>query len=183
MIELRAAAIQQVDYPARIVDLLAVPWDEWTPVEYEGRMIEESFAPGAFGAIVANGKARFQVNIDHDPGRWVGRVVNLHPDDRRGLRAELQIRRTPEGDQVLVDAADGMYAGSVGFGVLPRDQEWQGKARRRIVKAYLDHIAVTPTPAYQGANVIAVRTESSSSTPNLDRILAERAATAYSPSV
>jgi HK97 family phage prohead protease len=178
-IELRAVPIRGVDYPERLIDLLAVPWDEWSPVEYQGRMIEECFEAGAFGAVEKRvGRARFQVNVDHDPQRWVGRVLALHPQDTAGLRAELQIRRTAEGDQVLVDAADGMLAGSVGFGVLPTDQRWETRDRRRIVKAYLDHIALTPTPAYQGSEVIAVRS-SSSTTPNLDRILAERASLAY----
>jgi HK97 family phage prohead protease len=178
-IELRTVALREVDYPQRLIDLIAVPWDEWTPVEYQGRMIEECFSPGAFGAVEKRvGRARFQVNVDHDPARWVGRVVGLHPGDRHGLRTELQIRRTPEGDQVLTDAADGMLAGSVGFGVLPTDQRWETRDRRRITKAYLDHVALTPTPAYQGSEVIAVRS-SSSSTPNLDRVLAERADAAY----
>jgi HK97 family phage prohead protease len=179
-IELRTVPVREVDYPARIIDLLAVPWDEWTAVEYGGRMIEECFEAGAFGAVEKRvGRARFQVNMDHDPARWVGRVVALHPADSAGLRADLQIRRTPEGDQVLVDAADGMLAGSVGFGVLPTDQRWETRDRRRITKAYLDHIALTPTPAYQGSEVIAVRSVGSSATPNLDRVLAERAARAY----
>ena len=179
-IELRTATIQGVDYPARVVELIAVPWDDWSTVEYDGRLIEESFAPGSFGAVEKRiGRSRFQVNLDHDPTRWVGRVVGLHPEDPKGLRSELQIRRTAEGDQVLMDAADGMLCGSVGFGALPGDQVWEGRTRRRITKAYLDHIALTPTPAYTGAEVIAVRTATSSATPNLDRILAERAAAAY----
>jgi HK97 family phage prohead protease len=182
-IEVRTVALSAVDYPARTIDLIAVPWDEWQPVEYQGRIIHEAFQAGAFGAVEKRvGRARFQVNIDHDPDRWVGRVTALHPSDRRGLRADLQIRRTAEGDQVLMDAADGMLAGSVGFGVLPADQRWESRDRRRITKAYLDHIALTPTPAYQGSEVIAVRSVTGSGTPNLDRILAERTARAYRPS-
>jgi HK97 family phage prohead protease len=178
-IELRTAPVAQVDYPARLIDLIAVPWNEWSAVEYQGRLIEESFDPGAFGAVEKRvGRARFQVNMDHDPDRWVGRVIALDTGNRQGLRAGLQIRRNPEGDQVLMDAADGMLAGSVGFGVLPRDQTWVTRDRRRIIKAYLDHIALTPTPAYQGSEVIAVRS-AMSATPNLDRILAERAGQAY----
>ena len=144
-IELRVAQVAAVDFPDRIVDLIAVPYDEWTPVEYGGRMIEESFAPGAFGAVQKRA-SRFQVNLDHDPARWVGRVVRLEPDDPHGLRASLQIRRGEPFEQVLMDAADGMLCGSVGFGALPADQEWQGRERRRIRKAYLDHVRVDPDP-------------------------------------
>jgi len=181
-VEIRSAPLASVDYPARVVELFAVPYDEWTWVEYAGRMIEESFAPGSFGAVERRvGRARFQVNLDHDPSRWVGRVLALRSRDPKGLRAELMIRRTPEGDQVLLDAADGMYGASVGFAVGPEDQTWESRDRRRITKAFLDHIALTPTPAYQGADVIAVRAAPSSSTPNLDRILAMRDAEAYGP--
>lgn len=183
-VELRTAALSEVDYPARLIELVAVPWDEWAPVEVpagSGKLIEESFAPGAFGAIEKRlGRARFLVNLDHDPDRWVGRVVGLDPKDARGMLAELQIRRTPEGDQVLVDAADGMYAASVGFASLPTGQQWTAnRTRRRITTAYLDHIALTPQPAYASAGVVSVRSAPRSSTPNLDRVLAERAAAGY----
>jgi len=72
--------------------------------------------------------------------------------------------------------------GSVGFGVRPEWQKWEGRGRRRILKAYLDHIALVPQPAYTGAEVIAVRHSTpASATPNLDRIRAERAAMGYGP--
>ena len=63
-----------------------------------------------------------------------------------------------DGDQVL----DGRRrrharAASVGFGSVPSDQKWEGRTRRRITNAWLDHIALTPTPAYLGAEVLAVR--------------------------
>jgi HK97 family phage prohead protease len=177
-IELRSVALEQINWPERVVELIAVPYDRWAVVEADGRMIEESFAPGAFGAIQNRvGHSRFQVNIDHDPDRWVGRVAALHPDDPVGLRAELKIRRgDPQFDQVLQDVEDGMYGASIGFGVYPKDQVWETKDRRRITKAYLDHIALTPTPAYATAGRISVRTEPRSSTPNLDRVRALRAA-------
>lgn len=181
-IELRTASIREVDYPGRIVELIAVPYDQWTPVDIDGRMVEESFAPGAFDGVQRR-TSRFQVNLDHNKDQWVGRVVALDPDHATGLRAELQIRRGDTFEQVLMDAADGMLCGSVGFGARPSDQQWEGRTRRRINKAYLDHIALTPTPAYLGAEVLSVRhsapTVTTSTTPNLDRILAERAAAAY----
>jgi len=181
-IEFRAAVpLERVDYEQRTIELVAVPWDEWATVEYRGRMIEESFAPGAFGAVDRrNEHRRVLVNLDHDLSRWVGRVESLDPRDPVGLRTELRIRRTPEGEQTLVDAADGMLGGSVGFGALPANIEWSGRSRRRIRVAYLDHIALTATPAYVGAQVVDVRNApGSSSTPNLDRVLAERAEQAY----
>ena len=156
-VEVRLAHVSDVRYPERIIDLIAVPYDEWATVEYEGRLVQESFRPGAFGNV-QNRSDKFLVNLEHDFTRVVGKVHRLYPDHPKGLRSELFIRRGEEFDQVLLDAADGMLDGSVGFGVYPENQEWEGKERRRIVKAKLDHIALTFTPAFAGAKVVGVRT-------------------------
>jgi len=181
-IEIRAAKVEAVDYPQRLVTVIAVPYDEWTTVEHNGRVVEESVAPGAFGAI-ANRARKIPVNMEHDPARWVGRIVGLDPAAAGGLMARVQIRRdsrgTQEFDQVLDDAADGMLGASVGMAVRADGQTLTG-GRRRITKAYLDHIALTSQPAYVGAQVVDVRHHPSvrlaptSATPNLDRVLAER---------
>lgn len=183
-VELRSAPISEVNYPARTIEVLAVPYDTWAPVEVAGRMIEESFAPGSFGAVDKRAaRRRLTVNLEHKRDDWIGRVTALYPDERSGLRAELLIRRGAAFDQVLDDAADGMYAASVGFASNATDQQWDARrSRRRILKAFLDHIALTTTPAFESADVLAVRSAplvSSSSTPNLDRILAERSSAAY----
>jgi HK97 family phage prohead protease len=181
-VELRTAPVDRVDYPARTIELIAVPYDQPATVEYQNRLIEESFVPGAFGDVHKRAAhRRMAVNLEHDRDQWVGRVVALDTRSTDGLRASLLIRRGPVFDQVLDDAADGMYAASVGFAVGPRGQQWEGRSRRRIVTAFLDHIALTMTPAYAGTDVLAVRTAPEierSSTPNLDRVLAERAARA-----
>jgi HK97 family phage prohead protease len=185
-VELRAASVSDVRFPERIIDLVAVPYDEWTPVEYRGRFVEESFAPGAFGNV-QNRAHKFLVNLAHDADRVVGRVLRLNPDASEGLRSELLIRRGADGDQVLDDAADGMLGGSVGFAALPDDQRWETRDRRRIVKAYLDHIGLVFNPAYHSAKVVDVRSADVTSnrpprvsTPNLDAILAARLEADYS---
>jgi HK97 family phage prohead protease len=185
-IELRSATVSDVRFPERIVDLVVVPYDEWAPVEYRGRLVEESFAPGAFGNV-QNRAHKFLVNLAHDRDRVVGRVLSLDPDASEGLRSELLIRRGVDGDQVLDDAADGMLGGSVGFAALPSDQQWETRDRRRIVKAYLDHIGLVFTPAYQSAQVVSVRSAPTPpvgpvrvATPNLDAILAARLEADYS---
>jgi HK97 family phage prohead protease len=183
-IELRRAPVTAVRFPDRVVELVAVPYDEWTPVEHRGQIIEESFAPGAFEHVDRRAH-RFLVNWEHDLAKVVGKVAALWPDRPEGLFAELRIRRGADGDQVLEDADDNMLGGSVGFGVLPENQQWEGRTRRRILKAYLDHIALTFTPAYAGAAVTAVRSAAAPAperpaTPNLDRIRVERLAAQYS---
>jgi hypothetical protein len=50
---------------------------------------------------------------------------------------------------------------------------------RRINRAFLDHVALVPNPAYKGAGVLAVRQEQGlpaeqeavQPTPNLDKVL------------
>ncbi len=181
-VEIRTAAIADVSYPERTINLVAVPYNEWAVVEYppnSGRLVEESVDPGAFGAV-ANRARRFVVNMEHDPERIIGNVRELRSDPTRGLLSVIKIRRTPEGDQALDDAADGMLGASVGMAVSQAGQVWETRNRRRIAKAYLDHVALTFTPAYVGAEVLEVRqapivvTAPTSVTPNLDRILAER---------
>ena len=177
-IEIRTATVEAISYPERVVDLLVAPYDEWTPVEYRGRVVEESFAPGAFGAI-RNRARKFLVNMEHDPTRWVGTVLDLDGANERGLRASVKIRRNPEGDQVLDDCADGLLGASIGMAVDPTTGQTIDAARRRIHKAYLDHVALTATPAYVGAEVLEVRTAPvvelalpAGATPLLDRALA-----------
>jgi HK97 family phage prohead protease len=184
-IEVRTAPLELVDVRERIIELVAVPYDEWTPVEYRGRLIEESFAPGAFGRVDERiAKRNLLVNLEHDRAQWVGKVLRVDPDDPHGLRAELRIRRGVPFDQVLDDAADGMLAASVGFAARPENQEWENRDRRRIREAFLDHVALTATPAYAGATVLDVRAviapaEGGPPTPNLDQVRALHAEQEY----
>jgi HK97 family phage prohead protease len=186
MIEYRTAPLCQVDPEKRIVEVIAVPWDEWTPVEYQGRVIEESFAPGSFKGVstqIRSKPGRWLVNLEHDAARWVGRIDQLYPCDERGLRAELKLRGVGEAIEALQDCADGMYGASVAFSVRPEQQKWEGRDRRRIENAWLEHIALTHSRAYDGARVLSVRSAPASLTPNLDQILAERGDLAYSADV
>lgn len=187
-IETRSATVTDVRYPERIIDLIAVPYNEWAVIEYKGRLIEESFDPKAFGNGIEQRAQRFTVNMEHDPNRFAGRCVTLDPKRSEGLVAGIKIRRGPEGDQILDDADDGMIGASIGFATLPEYQHWETRSRRRVMKAFLDHIGLTFTPAYQGGRVLAVRSArpvptlppapvAPALTPNLDRItLAEMVA-------
>lgn len=194
-IETRSATVTDVRFPERVIDLIVVPYDEIAVVEYHGRLIEESFARGAFGKGIEARASRFLVNLEHDQSKIVGRAQAIHPDRREGLVAEVRIRRGPEGDQVLDDAADLMLGASVGFASLPEHQRWETRSRRKIMRAFLGHIGLTWTPAYEGAGILAVRSASPlvdptletqpaatqrSLTPNLDSIYAERLRASYS---
>ena len=172
-IYLRTAATLEVRHPERVVDLLAAPYDQDANVMHRGRWIVETIAPGAFNGVAGD----VFVNRAHDRERPLGRVVRFHPNDRRGLRAELRISKTREGDEVLELADDGLLSASVGMQPILEEYSADG-ARRRITRARLDHVALTGNPAYVGARVLAVRNVDTEPvaripTPNLDRVRLE----------
>ena len=180
-IEYRRAGALEVRHPERMIDLIAVPYDEETRVPHRGRWIVETVAPGSFSGV--SGDVR--VNRAHDPERPLGKVVRLHPNDPRGLRAEIRVSKTVSGDEVLELAADDLLGASVGFRPLAGGEEYtHDRSRRRITKAFLAHIALTGDPAYEGAKVLDVRKSSDelghrTATPLLDSILLERRLAAF----
>lgn len=180
-IQYRKATTLEVRHANRIIDMLAVPYDEPTEVLRHGRLVTEAFDPEAFAGVDGD----VTVNRAHDVERPLGRVTAFHPKDPRGLRVELRVSRTTEGDEVLELADDGLLSPSVGFASLPGGEQWSSDRQSvRIVRAKLFHIGLTGDPAYKGARVLSVRSADDGrqervSTPNLDRIrleiLAERA--------
>lgn len=181
-IELRSAQTVGVRWKDRVIEVIAVPYEIEALVPHRGKMIRELFARGSFESI-AGRPNRVKVHRDHpvpDPSyvsRPVGRAVALHPSRTEGLVAELGISNTVLGDETLALAEDGVLDASVGFAVMPGGDEWlEQRAVRRVTKAYLDHIAMVPDPAYAEARVLAVRTARGGGedaprlpTPNLDR--------------
>lgn len=181
VIEYRAAQTLDVHYPERVIELIAVPYDEPADVIIRGRPVRETVAPGAFAGVAGN----VSVNRAHDVERPLGKVIAFHPGDPRGLRTELRITpRLAEGDDVLALAADGLLSPSVGFSILPGGEQWSADRRsRRVTKARLVHIGLTGDPAYSGAKVLDVRAQGPlvdagprTPTPNLDRLRLELAA-------
>lgn len=176
-LEYRTAAVAEVRHPERLIDIIAVPYDEETRVLHQGRWITETIAPGTFSGV----SGEIRVNQAHDLERPIGRVTHLHPNDPRGLRAEVRIAATTAGDDVLALADEDLVGASIGFAPLPGGESYTpDRLARRITKAFLGHIALTGNPAYTGAKVLAVRAAADPpptervGTPNLDRILAER---------
>jgi HK97 family phage prohead protease len=178
-----AAAVSGVDFADRIIELVVVPYEQNTVVEYpphSARLITESVAAGAFDGVERR-PGRIKANRDHDVTRTVGLARAIHTTRSEGLVSELYISKTSLGDETLQLADDGVLGASVGMAVRPSDQVWsENRSRRRIVKAFLDHIALVPNPAYQGAEVLAVRASELSPpqvwepapTPYLDEVLA-----------
>lgn len=154
--------VADVDRRQRLIDLIAVPWGQEAEVLWHGEMWREVFERGAFDGIEDHA-GRIRVNREHVKGDTVGRVVSLDPAGEPGLLARLKIAATPRGDDTLELAADDMLSASVGFYTkTPSDADVNRRTQlRRVVRAFLDHIAMVESPAYVGAKVLAVREDQS----------------------
>jgi Escherichia/Staphylococcus phage prohead protease len=183
-IEFRAAPGDVlVNFAERIIEHVVVPYNfdgvaEWPP--HSGRMVLETVLPGAFDGVERRAN-RIKVNRDHDFARSVGRAFALHPSRTEGLVAETRISRTPLGDETLQLVEDGVLEPSVGMAVMPSWHELvENRSRRRIHKAFLDHIGWVPNPGYEGGvPVLDIRSALPPppppivvATPNLDEVLA-----------
>jgi phage head maturation protease len=180
-----SAVVTGVDFTQRIVEMVAVPYDESAVVEYRGELWDESFAPGSFEGIENRKEPNLvRVNRDHDHTRTVGKVIRFDTASQEGLVGEVRIAKTTLGDETLALADEDMLSLSAGFGVRGRDQVLDrsvrdGLPRRRILRAFMDHLAFVEQPAYVGARVLAVRSGEAPTaadleplvTPNLDEVL------------
>lgn len=176
-VELRSAQIAGVDFAERVIEIIAVPYSQETVVEYRGEVLRELVEPGAFDGIE---KTEWHVtaNREHNYERTFGKVIGYRSGDPRGLISLLKVSETPLGDETLQLAADGVLKPSVGM-VVRRGDQIIRNGLRRIKKAFLDHIALVPNPAYMGADVLAVRQgqralmqeQPAPATPNLDEVL------------
>jgi len=179
-VEVRSATITGVDFEERIIQVIAVPYDQEAVVPYGGQMLVETVAPGAFDGIETR-EEHVTANRDHNYERTFGMVRSYRSNDPVGLITDLHVSNTPLGDETLRLAADGVPKASVGMLVRRSDQVVK-KGFRRIKRAFLDHVSLVPNPAYRGAGVLAVRQEQGlpaedvntplAPTPNLDKVMA-----------
>jgi phage head maturation protease len=156
-LEFRESNVANIDIPQRIIDVIAVPYDEPTMVEYRGEMWRESFDSHAFDGIEKRPN-RVRANRDHDKRLTVGKVLSFHPSRAEGLVAAVKIANTDLGHDTLALAEDDAIGVSVGFAVRGSGQELDRRSRsRRIKQAFVDHLAFTSDEAYAGARVLSVR--------------------------
>lgn len=158
-VETRSSTLQDVNKKLRIVDVIAVPWDEETDrASWMGEVWHESFDRNAFDGIQDHA-GRIQVNREHKKGLTAGRVIFADPTNEHGLFTRVKMYSTELGEETLTLADEGGAFPSVGFRV-KRFSDMQINKRtktRRILRAFLDHLAFVEDPAYQGAEVLAVR--------------------------
>lgn len=151
------SVVGNVNFAQRLIEVVAVPYDEEAAVRYRGDVWRELFERGSFDGIEKRPN-RVRANRDHDRTRVVGKAVKFFPSRDEGLVSEVRIAKTVLGDETLALADEDMLSASVGFGVRGSDQVLDKPNRmRRIKRAFLDHIAFVSEPAYQGAGVLSVR--------------------------
>lgn len=159
----RNATVQDINKKQRLVDLIAVPWEQETDkVMWRGEMWRETFDRRAFDGI-QNHAGRIMVNREHAKGDTVGRVVQADPTHRDGLFARVKMFPTPRGEETLTLAEEGGAFPSVSYRMKSyADMRLDRRSKsRRILKAFWDHLAFVEDPAYDGAEVLAVRAASS----------------------
>lgn len=154
-VEIRNASLGGIDFAERVIEVIAVPYDQEAVVDYRGETVRESFAPNAFDGIDTRND-HVTANREHDYSRTFGKVVEWRSGDPRGLIARIKVSDTALGDETLRLAADGVLKPSVGFVARPRDSILRN-GLRRVVRAFMDHLSLVPNPAYMGADVLAVR--------------------------
>ena len=156
-VEFRASSVAGVNSSQRIIELVAVPYEEPAVIEYRGEVWAESFSRGAFDGIETR-QDQVRVNRDHDRNRTVGKVVRWWPSRSEGLVSEVRVAPTVLGDETLTLAGEDMLSASVAFAVRGRDQVLdKSSMTRRIRRAHLDHLSFVEDAAYRGAKVLAVR--------------------------
>lgn len=162
-VECRSATLQDVNKKLRLVDIIAVPWEQETDkVMWRGEQWREIFDRHAFDGI-QNHAGRVMVNREHVKGDTVGRVVQADPTHPEGLFARVKMYSTPRGEETLTLADEGGAFPSVAYRVKSfADMRLDKRSRaRRILRAFWDHLAFVEDPAFDGAQVLAVRAASS----------------------
>jgi HK97 family phage prohead protease len=138
------------DLETRIIEGIAVPYNEQglpggafagTPV---------MFRPGALTRSLNERSGKVKLIVDHDRTRPIGRLTKF-TDTPTGLNAKFTIARTPAGDAVLAEAADGVRDSfSVGVAVLDHTVTATGI---EVIEARLEEVSLVSFPAFAGATV------------------------------
>ena len=152
------ATLGDIHVKQRIIDIIAVPWEQETEIMWRGEVWREVFTRGAFDGLEDHA-GRVRVNREHMKGDTVGKVVMADPQNPTGLFTRVKIAQTPRGDETLALAMEDMISASVGYFVKNMSDIQLNKQTRlrRVNRAFLDHLSMVESPAYEGAQVLAVR--------------------------
>jgi len=130
----------------------------WAATYDTGRYIE-SFGPKVFDKSIKERGDRIPLLEQHNrSANPVGMSVSWEKT-ADGLVGDFRLARTNRGEEVRQLATDGMVTGlSVGFHPV-RNQQRTVNGRQHVsrIEARLDHVGFVTAPAYDNAQVLAVR--------------------------
>jgi len=146
----------------RTLILACVPFDVATLVDDGEGPYEESFKRGAFAAAT-RAPNRVELRYNHiATGAPYGYGQQLLEDPSH-LVGVFRVAPSEQGDQVLALVRDDQLKG-VSIGFIPgHSDESRVNGRRRVDRVQvkkLAEVSLTPAPAYVGAAVLAMRSES-----------------------
>jgi hypothetical protein len=157
MMETRSATVAEVEPAQRLVTLLVAPAEVPAQINERGRSYVETYAHGCFADSAAD-PGKVKLNRGHVLDKVIGKATEIDPWSELGCVGVFRIAKTPLGDESLALLDDGVLAASAGFQLAERDgEQWQDRLHRRVTRALLHHVALTPDPAHQGAVVLDVR--------------------------
>lgn len=142
----------------RTLDLRIVPYNTPARVSDGDEPYMEEWAPGVFDRQ-KNAASRVLVNFEHQRGlsNVVGRGDEFH-DSEDGFDASVRILSGADGDKALELVRDKVLAG-VSLEAIPLKSEVSKDGVVRRIKARLVNIALCRFPAFEEAQVLAVREE------------------------
>ena len=146
----------------RTIEGMIAPWDRPTPVMRPVPGLE-SFRRGAFDKSLNESKRPIPLLLHHNEHEPAA-VLRSHENREDGHYATFKALKTRAGDDALELIREGVLLGlSVGgWGVPARTEERKlVGGRRHIVRSEmrLDHVGLVRVPAYEDAQVMALRAE------------------------
>lgn len=154
-LEIRSADIEN----RKLVGYAAIFREEYTQLRDRwGDVFYERVRPGAFKKSLAERAVCMLVN--HDWSKIVGRTGSnlILEEDDKGLRFELDIPNTTDGNDLLENVRNGLIQGcSFGFNIKNQTTRWDdnGAFYRDIDEVELFEVTATPIPAYVDTEISA----------------------------
>lgn len=140
----------RVDRESRVIRGLAVPWDS-VARNFSGRWRFQK------DSLHWSEPGRIKLNRDHMRSDLIGKALELTSTDN-GLEIAVKVARTPDGDQALALAEDGVLDGfSIEIDFEDGDEYTPGDdGVNHVARATLRGVALTGTPAFDDARVTSV---------------------------
>jgi HK97 family phage prohead protease len=159
---------------------IVVPWDVATPVDSSGRFAMpngtawESFQRGALDKTLAEARKGIPMFGGRHPKssatEKAAAVLTRSEALDDGQVAEFRLLRTYEGDEALENAQARLWTGfSLGYAPVPGrtvEGTLAGRKHFRRQEVRVDHVAFLRNPAYENAELLAMRQELEAADPS-----------------